>query len=153
MRASFLIPEELVRPASEFGLLARRQRKMSHKRPVIRHVAEWIFTGVLRDIDFIKSAWFVLDTNGADKPQLVRPLSEMRDGNMVAKAIPLPSKHPWPWPDLQLGLQHPLVIIVTRTEHHSMLAKLNRLTITIGRNVFDRENRHCRPNIAYLPAP
>src|SRR5580658_7796562 len=32
-----------------------------------------------------------------------------------------------------------------------MLAERDRLTITIGRDVFDRENRHCRPNITHMP--
>jgi hypothetical protein len=137
VRTRFFILEELVAPSTKFGLQGYGPDETSQMGPVLRRIADWIPAGIVPDIDLVKSAWRVLNTNGADKPQLLGAVGKMRDCNVIAQAVSLPSKLPRVWPDLKLGLQYLLVIIVARPKHHSMRAKLHRLTITIGRNVFD----------------
>jgi hypothetical protein len=70
----------------------------------------------------------------------------MRDRNVIAELISTPSKLSRLRSNFKLGLQHLLVVIITRTQHHPMLAEGDRLMIAIGRDVFDRENRHWHPN-------
>jgi hypothetical protein len=41
------------------------------------------------------------------------------------------------WADLEAFLDHPLIVGVAWTEHHSVLAKGDRLPVAIGRNVPD----------------
>ena len=84
----------------------------------------------------------MLETNGADNTQFVRTVGEMRDRNMIAELILPPSKLPRLRPNFKLALQHLLVVVITRTQHHPMLAEGDRLIVTIARDVFDRENWH-----------
>src|SRR4029077_14436775 len=118
---------------------------------VLRGVAERINTGVVLDSGLLKAIRRVLKTNGTDNPQLVRTVGEMRDRDVIAELISTPSKLPRLRPNFKLGLQHLLVVVVTPAQHHPVLAEGNRLMIAIGRDVFDRENRHCRPSITHMP--
>ena len=97
----------------------------------------------------MKTIWSVPDKNCADKAQLVRTIGEMRDRNVIAEPISFPSKFLRLRRNFQLRLQHLLIGVITWTQHHPMLAKGNGSIIPIGRDVFDRENRHCRPNITH----
>jgi hypothetical protein len=44
--------------------------------------------------------------------------------------------------DLEARLDHSLIVGVTWTQHHSVLAKGDRLPVAIGRNVPDGKWRH-----------
>ena len=43
-----------------------------------------------------------------------------------------------------------MVVVVARTQHHPMLAEGYWPKITIARDVFDRENRHCHSSITHM---
>jgi hypothetical protein len=47
--------------------------------------------------------------------------------------------------DFEFGFEHILVLVVTRTQHHPVLAECDRLLIVVDRNVPDSENRHSGP--------
>jgi hypothetical protein len=50
-------------------------------------------------------------------------------------------------------VEHLLVVVVARPQHHPVLAECDRLMIMIRRDVFDAENRHRRPILIDTPLP
>ena len=66
---------------------------------------------------------------------------------MISEDIPLPGKLAWLGRDLELGFEHLLVLVVTRTQHDPVFAEGDRLLVLIGSDMSDGENRHCNPMI------
>jgi hypothetical protein len=64
---------------------------------------------------------------------------------MIAENIPRPGDLAWRGRNFEFGLEHDLVIIVARTQHHPVLAERDGLRIMVSRDVSDGENRHCGP--------
>src|SRR5271156_3913088 len=72
----------------------------------------------------------------------------MHDRDVVAELISPPSEALRLRANLKFGLQNLLIVVVARTQHHPMLAEGDWFLITIGRDVFYRENRHCQESNA-----
>ena len=89
----------------------------------------------------------MVETNVADKTKLGGAIGEMSGRHVIAETIPRPGKLPRLGRDFELGFEDLLVVIVARAQHHPVLAEGDRLIIVIGRDVFDVQNRHCRPII------
>jgi hypothetical protein len=64
---------------------------------------------------------------------------------MIAENIPRPEDLARRGRNFEFGLEHDLVIVVARTQHHPVLAERDRLRIMVCRDVSDGENRHCGP--------
>jgi hypothetical protein len=89
----------------------------------------------------------MIETNHAVEAKRLGPAGEARDGNMVAEDIPDPAQIGRSRSDLESRFEHPLVMAFSRTQHHAVLAKGDRLPVLIGRDVPDGQNRHPRPMI------
>jgi hypothetical protein len=56
---------------------------------------------------------------------------------MIAECVLNETQAPRLWTDLEARLYHSLIVGVAWTEHHSVLAKSDRLSVAIGRDVPD----------------
>src|SRR5215212_4833317 len=119
-------------------------RKVRH---VLGGVGEWTGPGIVCDVSFVEARRRMVETNRAFEAKLRSPLGETGRRDVIAEAIPRPGQIARLRRDVETGFQHGLVAVVARTEHHAVLAERNRLAIVIGRDVPDRENRHCGPKL------
>jgi hypothetical protein len=60
-----------------------------------------------------------------------------RPENWITECVLNEAQAPGLWADLKARLDHSLIVGVAWTEHHSVLAKADRLPVAIGRDVAD----------------
>jgi hypothetical protein len=99
------------------------------------------------DVYCAKFIWRVFETDAADKTQLLGLVGKKRSRHVIAKPVALPGHLPRVGSDGQLGLEHPLVLVVAGEQHDPVGPKGHRPPITIGRRVLDRKNRHWASNL------
>src|SRR6185295_8468410 len=70
---------------------------------------------------------------------------ETDDRHMIAEEILRPGDVARRRCDVERDVEHLLVVVVARPQHHAMLAEGHRPPVMIGRDVPDGENRHDGP--------
>jgi len=143
--------EEHGAPAINRGMRGRPNEAFE-AGPIFRRVGKRIGAGKIFYIGCAKVGRRMVETNIADKAKLAGPVCEMGGRHVIAKNIPHPGKLLRSGRNFELGLEYPLVVVISRTQHHPVLAEGDRLIIVICRNVSDAENRHCGPMIMDTPA-
>jgi hypothetical protein len=138
------------RPARAFAAVTLTATFMA-----IRPVGKRIGPGKILDVGFGEAGWRVVETYGAFEAKLRGPICETGGCDMISEDILRPGKLAWLRRDFERDFEYLLVLIVTRTQHDPVLTECDRLLIVVGRNVSDRENRHCgptrmRPNMQFL---
>jgi hypothetical protein len=134
--------EERGAPAINRGMRGQRLDEAFEAVPIFRRVGKRIGAGKILYIDCAKVGRGMVETNTADKAKLAGPVAEMCGRHVIAETILRPGKLLRSGRDFELGLEYPLVVVIARTQHHSVLAEGDRLIIVICRNVSDAENRH-----------
>jgi hypothetical protein len=94
----------------------------------------------------------VVEMNSAFEAKLAGPVRKTGGRDMIAVDIPRPRQLTRRGGDYELGFEHLLVAIVTRMQHHPVLAERDRLLIVVGRDVPDGENRHCSSTMMQVPS-
>ena len=138
-------------PVRDFGRL-RRLRDVARKLGAfVRRVFERIGFGMIRDVFRAKISRRVIDADPAFDMKHRRALGEAGGRDVIAERIARPGNLAWRGRDREFGLQHLLVAIVARPQHHAMLAERDRLPVAIGRDVPDGEmalGPACRTSVA-----
>jgi hypothetical protein len=79
----------------------------------------------------------VVETNSAFEAKLRGPLCETGGRDMIAEDILCPGKVTRLGRDFELGFEYLLVVVVARTQHHTVLAKGDRSPIVICRDMLN----------------
>jgi hypothetical protein len=136
---------------SSLGVRGQRRDETRKVGPVFRGVVKRIGSGKIVDIGCVEAGRRVVDANGALEAKLRGSVRETGDCNVIAEEILRPGQLARFWSDFEFGFEHLLVVVITRTQHHPVLAECDRLPIVIGRDVPDGENRHCGSTIIHAP--
>ena len=84
----------------------------------------------------------VIQTDVADKMQLVGLLVKSRDCEVVVELITVPGNFFRPGAYCQISLNNSLVFVIPWTQRHSMLTECNKPRISVVGKMRDRKNRH-----------
>jgi hypothetical protein len=84
----------------------------------------------------------VIQTNVADKAQLVGLFGKSGDCEVVVELVTVPGDFFGLWAYSQIDLNHSLVLVIPWTKHHSMFTECDTPLIPVVRKMRDRKNRH-----------
>src|SRR5208282_5598453 len=114
---------------------------------LFRAVGERIGPGELLNIEVVNIRVRMIKTNGAVELKLSGTASEARDVHVVTVRVLRPANVCRCRGNHNLRVYQALVMAVSRTQHHPVLAESNRPPVLVGRNVLDGQFGHRNPLI------
>ena len=140
-------PEERCGPAIEIGVWGQRREEARETGPLFRGVSKRMGPSKILNIDCSEVGRRVVELHGAFEAKLRGSFRETSGRDMVAEDIPCPVDLARRGRNFEFGFEHLLVLVVTWTQHHPVLAERDRLLIVVCCDVSDSENRHCGPTL------
>src|SRR5580704_1256907 len=112
-----------------------RRRDEHGANPFICPVSKRIGSRKLLDVGLAEAGRRVVETNSAFEAKLRSSVFETGGRDMIAEDIPRPREFARLRPDFEFGFEYFLVLIVSRTQHHAVLAESDRSLIVICRDM------------------
>src|ERR1700733_3100233 len=123
--------EEARGPVIERRTGGQRREKAHEAGPFICPVSKRIGSRKLLNVGLAEAGRRVVETNSAFEAKLRRSIFETGGRDMIAEDIPRPGEFARPRRDFEFGFEYFLVLIVSRTQHHAVLAESDRSLIVI----------------------
>ena len=127
--------EEARGPVIERRTGGKRRAEAHGANPFICPVSKRIGSRKLLDVGLAEAGRRVVETNSAFEAKLRSSVFETGGRDMIAEDIPRPGEFARSRRDFEFGFEYFLVLIVSRTQHHAVLAESDRSLIVICRDM------------------
>ena len=104
-----------------------------------------VLSDALLDITGMEIGCREVEVDSAFEAKLRGTVREMGGRDMIAEAVARPIQLTGRRRDVEFGCDDLLVAVVAWTQHHPVLPESDRLSVMVGGQVLDGENRHCGP--------